>query len=315
MQQWLATAPANIALIKYMGKQDHQNTPANGSLSYTLPNLQSTVTLEPYSGQKDIWEPLTLPGSPSLTLSPMAQQRFLKHFHFLKAHVGYDKFFIVRSVNNFPKNCGLASSASSFAALTQCALRAFTELTQKPMPSLHVQARLSQVGSGSSCRSFFKPWAIWQEDEVKAISLPYTTLHHQVIIISRAEKAVSSSHAHQRVTTSPLYARRAQRANERLDALLNALNSENWSKAYEICTAEFHDMHKLFTTSSQPFSYMTPTTDILLQKIADLWHTHGDGPLVTMDAGPNIHLLYRPDQKALMHTFTQTHLTGQFDVL
>ena len=37
MQQWLAHAPANIALIKYMGKDDQAtNLPANPSLSFTL---------------------------------------------------------------------------------------------------------------------------------------------------------------------------------------------------------------------------------------------------------------------------------------
>jgi len=34
MQQWLAQAPANIALIKYMGKDNPEtNLPANPSLS------------------------------------------------------------------------------------------------------------------------------------------------------------------------------------------------------------------------------------------------------------------------------------------
>ena len=44
---WLAQAPSNIALIKYMGKKDeNSNLPDNSSLSYTLNNLLSTVKLE-----------------------------------------------------------------------------------------------------------------------------------------------------------------------------------------------------------------------------------------------------------------------------
>ena len=38
--RWLVQAPANIALIKYMGKKDeNSNLPDNASLSFTLNNL------------------------------------------------------------------------------------------------------------------------------------------------------------------------------------------------------------------------------------------------------------------------------------
>lgn len=50
---WLAHAPANIALIKYMGKKDdNSNSPDNPSLSYTLNELKSTVRLEKMSSKK-----------------------------------------------------------------------------------------------------------------------------------------------------------------------------------------------------------------------------------------------------------------------
>ena len=60
---WLAHAPANIALIKYMGKKDESsNNPDNSSLSYTLNNLLSTVKLEKIDSAHDVWEPLVVPG-------------------------------------------------------------------------------------------------------------------------------------------------------------------------------------------------------------------------------------------------------------
>ena len=55
---WIAKKPANIALIKYMGKKNTKtNTPTNASLSYTLKGLYSTVTLETHSKNEDIWQP------------------------------------------------------------------------------------------------------------------------------------------------------------------------------------------------------------------------------------------------------------------
>lgn len=314
--QWFAQAPANIALIKYMGKKDDvHNLPDNPSLSYTLPNLLSSVQLEAVAGNTDYWEPLLEPGAPVFTLSSVGQQRFLDHLKRLKEFFGYQSGFIVRSSNNFPQGSGLASSASSFAALTMCAVRALCELTSSEEPSLLVQAQLSRLGSGSSCRSFFAPWVLWDGEDVAPITLPYAHLMHQVILISHAEKHVSSREAHKRVKQSDHYAQRTQRAEENLGLLLEALRNQDWHNAYLICWREFQDMHRLFSSSEPSFSYMTEESQKLLMLLQDFWEKHGDGPIVTMDAGPNIHLLYRPDQVELMQLFKQHHLVGNYDVL
>lgn len=314
--QWFAQAPANIALIKYMGKKDAaRNLPDNPSLSYTLPQLLSQVMLETHAGVKDYWEPLLVPGALEFTLSVTAQERFLGHLRYLKSVFNYTGSFIVRSSNNFPQASGLASSASSFAALTKCAVLALAELTGLPLPSVEEQARLSRLGSGSSCRSFFAPWALWDEDEVKAIELPYPELLHQVIIISHAEKQIPSTQAHQLIRTSPGYAGRSKRAAENLDALLLALRLQDWAKAYQICWREFQDMHQLFRTCQPSFSYITPEGQLILDELQRLWQRVGDGPIVTMDAGPNIHLLYRLEQSELARAFQQDYLLGNHDVL
>lgn len=314
--QWFAQAPSNIALIKYMGKKDSEsNIPINSSISYTLPNLLSSVMLEQHPGKKDFWEPLNTPGALPFLLSTHGQERFLRHLGRLKSHMNYAGGFIVRSSNNFPHGSGLASSASSFAALTKCAVAALCELTHTPTPSVEEQAQLSRVGSGSSCRSFFSPWALWDKERVKAINLPYTQLLHQVIVISHAEKEVSSSDAHQRIRTSPHYATRAVRAEQNLKVLLNALETKDWENAYKICWREFQDLHLLFSSCTSPFSYITDQSKAALLTLQELWQKEGDGPLVTMDAGPNIHLLYRPDQAEMALKFKQDYLIGNYDVL
>jgi diphosphomevalonate decarboxylase len=299
-----------------MGKKDStKNLPINPSLSYTLNNLLSQVSLETCPGKKDSWEPLNTPGAPHFSLSKSAQERFLNHLNYLKSLVDYSGAFMVRSNNNFPHSSGLASSASSFAALTTCATMALSELTNTPLPTLEVQAQLSREASGSSCRSFFGPWVLWEEETVKAIDVPYAQLLHQVIIVSHAEKKVSSSEAHQRITTSALYATRAQRAEQNLKILLKALNTNDWARAYQICWQEFQDLHQLFASSKPSFSYITDQSRAALSKLEALWEREGDGPLITMDAGPNIHLLYRPDQADMALKFKCDYLIGHYDVL
>ncbi|MDP3267976.1 MAG: diphosphomevalonate decarboxylase [Legionella sp.] len=314
---WLAQAPANIALIKYMGKRDeHSNLPDNSSISYTLNNLLSTVQLETIATSTDVWEPLATPGGSSFSLSATGQKRFINHLNNLKNHFGYKGNFLIQSTNNFPQGSGLASSASSFAALTKAACLALSELTQTQLPSIDDQAHLSRLGSGSSCRSFYSPWALWKADnEVGSIDLPYKKLVHQVIVISGQEKEVSSSEAHKRVKTSPFYADRHQRAEDNLKLLLNAFVAQDWPSIYTVCWREFQDMHRLFSTCDQPFSYITDESTKVLNSLQEVWQSTGDGPLITMDAGPNIHLLYREDQSDMAHRFKAEHLVGNYDVL
>ncbi|NJL25702.1 MAG: hypothetical protein HC902_11365 [Calothrix sp. SM1_5_4] len=158
-----ASAPSNIALIKYMGKSAAQaNLPANPSLSYTLEHLRTYVRIEEIEareGGAHGWEPLS--GHQPIRLSETGVKKFLDHFSALLARWEIGGTYLVRSANNFPADCGLASSASSFAALTMASY----ELAHLKRPDLledvAVLSRLSRRGSGSSCRSFFSPWSVW----------------------------------------------------------------------------------------------------------------------------------------------------------
>ena len=270
-----------------MGKLDYEkNIPAHISLSYTLTSLLTCVQIEPST--KDHWQPVDKPGFQPLKLSSAGQKRFFNHFEFLKEIFHIKGFFKISSANNFPSDCGLASSASSFAALTSCA----AQMSSSPADTLQL-ARLSQRGSGSSCRSFFTPWAVWEGNTMRALNLPL--LDHEVVLMETAQKKVSSSEAHRRALTSPFFEKRKHRATERTEALVKALNEDRWRKAYEICWEEFQDMHRLFETSERPFSYKTPQVDQFLEKVQAQWELQGEGPLVTMDAGSNIHFLWKKD--------------------
>ncbi len=52
----------------------------------------------------------------------------------------------------------------------------------------------------------------------------------------------------------------------------------------------------------------------LIQKTGKV-HIKYVGVNFTMDAGPNIHLLYRPDQAMLAQQFKQDNLVGNYDVI
>jgi diphosphomevalonate decarboxylase len=154
-------------------------------------------------------------------------------------------------------------------------------------------SRLSAKGSGSSARSFFSPWALWDASGAGPAPLK-KELDHFVVLVEAEKKTVSSSEAHRRVSTSLLIKNRPERAARRLGEFLEVLES-HWQRAYEIAWAEFWDMHALFETSHPPFGYMKPSSLSVLEIVRRFWEKESAGPLATMDAGANVHLLFRPE--------------------
>ena len=286
---------SNIALIKYMGKSNASlNQATNPSMSYTLAHLKSVVKISSSLESHDQWAPLVQPGLQNLVLSEKGQTKFLKHAQRLKDLWNVEGFLKIESANNFPADCGIASSASSFAALTQAMAR-FYKRPESPVEL----ARLSRLGSGSSCRSFFSPWCLWNGEQIESVELPYKKLLHLVILIDAEKKEVSSSEAHLRVASSPLFQGREARVTMRTESLLSALKKEQWEKAFQIVWDEFEDMHQLFETSQPAFSYRNEKSKKVLDDCQKVWLYEKDGPLVTMDAGPNIHLLFRENQRTI----------------
>src|SRR5439155_26260543 len=157
-----ATGYANIALIKYMGKRDPaRNEACNPSLSYTLPHLRTIVVVAPAAESRDRWQPLQRNETEPEPLTEQARERFLRYARKLCDLWGHPDPIIVQSASNFPADAGIASSASSFSALTM----AVASLLRRP-ESTEELARLSRAASGSSCRSFFGPWCVWDGERI-----------------------------------------------------------------------------------------------------------------------------------------------------
>ena len=184
------SAPSNIALIKYMGKIDLKlNLPENGSLSMTLNELCTFIELKETAAEKSRFVPEAPPRihSDFECLVPklsghgidkiyrhldqtFAQSSEIFHRHNLKSRKVSP--VEIRSANTFPTASGIASSASSFAALTLAgaALMAesadhFRSIFEESGEFRAELAQISRQGSGSSCRSFDGPFVFWEIDQ------------------------------------------------------------------------------------------------------------------------------------------------------
>ncbi len=294
---WKASAPSNIALIKYMGKEESgaRNVATNPSLSMTISAFRTTVELEKTNGNEDRWELL----SGSTPLRAESAKRFLEFFTRIKKEQEVEGAFLVRSGNNFPSDAGLASSASSFAALTMAACEAFASIKEREPLPLEQQAMISRTGSGSSCRSFFGPWCAWEGAKIGNVPSKLTELVDLVAVLDSGYKKISSSEAHKRVQSSPLFEGRPMRAQQRIAALKAALANGDFQKTAEISWAELWDMHSLFHTSDVPFFYLSPLSMSVLRWSENRWEKSGHGPIATVDAGPNVHLLVPAAEKEM----------------
>jgi len=295
-----AKAPANIALIKYMGKAcEKLNVADNASLSFTLLDHVVKVELEPATAWR--WLPLDGFGD-AIILSQQEQDRFIDFAKDVAIELGLERCFLIKSSGNFPASCGVASSAASFAALTSALAIAAQSLLGVEL-TIDSIIKMSQRGSGSSCRSFFKNWVVWQDKVCRLSDVYYNNCLHQLIVVSDSKKRVGSSEAHNRVTTSLNYQGRSRRVLSRLSGVREALVSGCWQSLFTISWHEFWDMHNLFHTSNPAFCYLLPETLDVLNNVQAYWDKYNDGPVVTLDAGANVHLLYRGDQQEVADYF------------
>lgn len=337
---WVARAPSNIALIKYMGKSDSfRNIPENGSLSFTLNRLCTVVELEKgvrsetdasslrWLPEKPCSEKLTLDAESDAESPTELEQwlrvpslgnagisRMIRHVERVReaARARYSEFgialsddlpgersasWILRSANTFPAASGIASSASFFAALTMAAaaacakeIEAFSQAWERDSAFRSFLAGISREGSGSSCRSFDGPYVEWEGEMIHRVESKLPELAHFVLLITEQGKEVSSSEAHARVKGSPLWSGRVERVTARLARLREAIRSGDMAEVSRLSWVEFWEMHSLFHTSADPFTYWQPATLALLQQLSGAVKSSAP-PIVTMDAGPNIHVL------------------------
>ena len=283
-------APTNIALAKYWGKRDAElNLPQTSSLSIALPEKGAFTTIRRTELTSD---QIFLNGAIINPTDPFAKRLI----HFLNlVRPQPDLYFHIETQMNIPVSAGLASSACGFAALT-LALNDFFAW-QLDNQSLSILARL---GSGSACRSFWPGFVKWQAGQqpdgmdsyAEPLQAQWPSLRIGLLTLSRAMKSLSSRQAMQQaVDTSRYYPRWPELVAEYIAALEAAIAEKNFDLFGKTAEANALAMHATSFTAWPPFSYWTPETMAVLQKIW-LLRAQGLKLFFTEDAGPNIKLLF-----------------------
>ena len=288
-------APSNIALIKYWGKKIGQ-LPCNPSLSmtlaqaYTQSDFEVTRTL-----QKGGFEFL-LEGQKKAGFDSKAVKLWQLIGSNYPELLNYD--IKVDTKNTFPHGAGIASSASGMAALALGLLALVGE------SDLKVISSFARLGSGSACRSLYPNFALWGKSEIFAESSDeyayeyqdyhsdFNELRDAIVIVSAAEKSVSSSQGHDLMKTHPYGQRRFEVARQNLVTLADALKKGDWHSFIGVVEREAFELHSLMMTGTPSYTLMTPQTLDFIIRFRKWRDEKQVKAAFTLDAGPNIHVIH-----------------------
>lgn len=317
-------SPSNIALVKYWGKHGNQ-LPRNPSVSFTLDGSATDTTLS-YSAREIAGEGvdviLYLDGEINKGFTERTQlflEKLLPIYPFLK-----QLSFKIKTSNSFPHSAGIASSASGMSALALCLVSLEEELFEPFMDRAEFNAKasyLARLGSGSACRSIYGGAAVWgalaglegSSDEF-AVSVSeslhpvFQDYHDDILLISKSEKSVSSRAGHSLMEGNPYATARYAQATRRTDEMLTVLRQGNVERFGEILESEALTLHALMMSSHPPYILIRPNTLTVIEKIHQYRADTGLPLYFTLDAGPNLHLLYPSNIAAEVKKFIREQL-------
>ena len=304
-------APANIALVKYWGKRDEAlNLPVTGSLSISLGPLGSHVELARGAGAADaVW----LNGK-SLPVDSSFAQRASAYLDLFRP--APDFVFELKARNTVPTAAGFASSASGFAALA----KAVDGLFGWGLGTRELSI-LARLGSGSAARSLENGFVEWHagaaadgmDSFAERLDAAWPELRVGAVVLCTDEKPVGSREGMKRsVETCEFYREWPGRVAKDLVALKAAIAAKDFAALGTVAEANALAMHALMAATRPPIVYALPETVAAMRAI---WAARAAGLALwfTMDAGPNVKLLFEArDEARVRDVFPAVEIVAPF---
>lgn len=303
-------SPSNIALVKYWGKHGKQ-LPNNPSLSMTLQNSFTDTSVIFNAGKENgLKIELEFEGKPAPEFEQRVFNFLLKQsekYPFLK-----QSSLKIKSSNTFPHSSGIASSASAFSALALCILEIELVTGKKRTESAFFQeaSYLSRLGSGSASRSVFGGYVVWGkmpqlkyysndfavpvETEIHAV---FENFQDSILLVSDEKKKVGSTAGHALMIDHPYAEARYRQAEKNCLEMHRVLKNGDLEHFVKIVENEALSLHGLMLSSNPGYLLLKPGTIEISERIRRFRHETNIPVAFTLDAGPNVHLLYPKQYK------------------
>jgi len=300
-------SPSNIALVKYWGKYGIQ-LPCNPSLSFTL-SVCHTVMKVQVTPEATKPELIVLYDG---NTRPSFEPKILSFFNRVQDQMPWLKntSVVIDSINTFPHGAGIASSASAMSAMALCILDIDDQINSRSnVKDESWWRRLSEfarLGSGSACRSVYPSAALWGKtpgipESNDAYAIPwgdqlspmFREYQDTILVVCSGEKSVSSSAGHELMSGLAYAEVRYALAKKNLGRLIESMQTENGIDQFiSICESEALQLHALMMSGERPFMLLEPSTVSIIKEV---WRFRKESEIpvcFTLDAGPNVHLLY-----------------------
>lgn len=314
--------PSNIAIVKYWGKKDDQ-MPCNASLSLTL--SESYTELKAILTEKEENSEVELNYFFEGQRNASFEARVLKYLQKHQAQFPFlSKYrLVLESTNSFPHSTGIASSASAFGALSLVLADLYQQTEGKSISENELQtaSQFARLGSGSACRSLYPNWAQWGKatndshgSDLHAVPITevhevFHNMHDAILVVDDEPKKVSSTAGHALMNGHPYAQERFKQANDRVMQLREILKKGDMQGFIEITESEALTLHAMMMTSKDYYLLMRPNTIAVIDKIFEFREQTQTPLCFTLDAGPNIHLLYPENQKHNVENFIREQIS------
>ncbi len=313
------SAPSNIALVKYWGKNPDQ-TPANPSISFTLNNCKTITSVEATFVNQFSFD-FYFEGERKPSFLPKLQTFFDKILPYCSFLNGLA--LKIDSKNTFPHSSGIASSASALAALAMNICDIERKLSTDPNEEhlLKKASFLARIGSGSACRSISGNPVIWGKNETFSLASDLygidfqNTLHpifenyqDTILLVDVGQKVVSSTAGHALMNNHPFAASRFEQAHHNLALISKALEQGDLDSFIQITESEALTLHAMMLTSTPSFILMHANTLQIIERVRRFRESSKLPVCFTLDAGANVHLLYPESIKSEILEFIKENL-------
>lgn len=315
-------SPSNIALVKYWGKYGLQ-LPKNASLSMCLSDSYTETSIQYQVAKGKAQREFYFEGKTNEAFA----KRIWKFIDSLDSIYPYlnQLDLLIHTQNSFPHSAGIASSASAMSALALCLVdieRAFFSCPTQDKDFFHKASYLARLGSGSASRSVYGGYAIWgdsksiQENTDNKFAVPFAgkihaafeNLSDAILIVDSGQKEVSSSLGHSLMEGHPFADDRVAQADRNLKELANAMIEGDKETFIKVVEAEALSLHALMMASDPWFILMKPETLKILQLIKKYRAQTRHFLCFTLDAGPNVHLIYGKENELEVIKFIEKEL-------
>jgi diphosphomevalonate decarboxylase len=316
-------SPSNIAIVKYWGKYGNQ-LPINPSISFTLSKALTETTIGLYNKENE--KRIDLEFFFEEKTNDIFKGKIQIFLEQILSELPYLENYKIRidSKNTFPHSAGIASSASSMSALALCLVDLEQQLINQKLSKeafLKRSSYFARLASGSAARSVFPYVSLWGKlNEIEnsaqeyAIELQgklhsaFLNYHDSILIIDAGEKKVSSRAGHSLMNNHPYSQARKDQAFSNIRTLIQVFESGDLEKFTQIAENEALSLHAMMLSSNPWYSLLKPGTLLALEKIK-LFREETKIPLCfTLDAGPNVHILFPDAYKNQVNQFIKNEL-------